>query len=142
VASMTVLLVAAGFSLYTIETNHGPVMNGVTMHARFVSANGLAAGARVDLAGVAVGKVSAVTLDPVSQMARVDFTVDPFLHLPADTVIGIGAPTMTADTALEIVPGHAAQILLPGATITDTREPISLEQQVSDYIFGGSLAGQ
>ncbi|CAI9119677.1 MlaD family protein [Brytella acorum] len=140
-ASALVLGVACGFSIYADAQKHGRIAGGTELHARFNSANGLHAGAKVLLAGVEVGRVRDITLDPATQLADVAFVVDSRLHLPKDSVLGIVAPTMTSDNALEITPGKAVESLAAGAVISDTRDQLSLEQQVSNYIFGGALGG-
>ncbi|GBQ45911.1 toluene ABC transporter periplasmic protein [Komagataeibacter sucrofermentans DSM 15973] len=104
--------------------------------ARFVSANGLKVGADVDMDGVPVGRVTSIALDPATYMANVGFTLDRTVLLPEDTTISIGSPTLTADTALMVEAGQAPGRIAPGTVITNTREPLSLEQQVSNYIFG------
>ncbi|AOX19732.1 organic solvent ABC transporter substrate-binding protein [Kozakia baliensis] len=142
VASALVLVVAAGFALYAGAQRHGPVNETQRMSARFVSANGLNPGAEVVLAGVRVGTVKSIALNEKTQMADVNFMLNRDIHLPSDSVVGIGAPTMTSDNALQITPGHAAHLLASGETISNTRDQMSLEQQVSNYIFGGSLAGE
>ncbi|EHH68509.1 putative toluene tolerance protein [Gluconobacter morbifer G707] len=141
-ASGLVLVVAGAFLLYSNDLRKGPAMQGKTLHASFNSANGLKVGANVDLAGVTIGRVNAITLDPRTQMADVAFTMDRRITLPDDTAVGINAPTMTADNALEIHPGHSRTALPPGGTIRDTQDQLSLEQQVSNYIFGGGSLGQ
>lgn len=141
-SSGLVLLIAAGFLVYGAALRHGPRDGGLVLHAAFNSANGLKPGANVDLAGVPVGRVLGITLDPRTQMADVAFSVDRRLKLPIDTAVGIGAPSMTADNALQIEPGKAGQVLGSGGHITDSRDQLSLEQQVSNYIFGGGKLGQ
>nr|WP_294916759.1 MlaD family protein [uncultured Neokomagataea sp.] len=141
-ASSVVIAAAGGFLFYSAALYRGPVDHGKVLHAHFNSANGLRVGADVDLAGVAVGRVQAIRLDPVSQMADVTFTVDAALSLPQDTAAGIGAPSMTSDNALQLKPGHDARALDAGGLIQDTQDQLSLEQQVSNYIFGGGGLGQ
>ncbi|AQS89226.1 toluene ABC transporter periplasmic protein [Neoasaia chiangmaiensis NBRC 101099] len=141
VSSGLVLVAAVLFTIYANQQRQGAVRGGEPMHARFVSANGLAAGADVTMAGVPVGSVQRIFLDARTQMATVDFTLDPTLRLPTDSVVQIGAPTLTADNALQIAPGHAKTVFPSGSTIQNTRDQVSLEQQVSNYIFGGALGG-
>ncbi|GBQ30406.1 MCE family protein [Gluconacetobacter azotocaptans] len=131
-----VLLVAGAFYAYARATQVDLSHDRYALDARFLSANGLHVGAEVQLAGVPVGRVAAITLDPASYMADVRFTVDRNLSLPADSGVMIGSATMTADDALMIVPGTAPARLAPGAVITNAQEAVSLEQQVSNYIFG------
>ncbi|GAP24261.1 toluene ABC transporter periplasmic protein [Gluconobacter frateurii NBRC 101659] len=140
-ASGLVLVVAGAFLVYGKELRKDPVQNSIVMHAQFNSANGLKPGADVDLAGVTVGRVQSIRLDPQSQMADVAFSVDERLHLPVDTAVGIGAPSMTSDNALQIEPGKDPKTLTNGGVIKDTRDQLSLEQQVSNYIFGGGNLG-
>ncbi|GBQ68685.1 toluene ABC transporter periplasmic protein [Ameyamaea chiangmaiensis NBRC 103196] len=142
VASAAVLALGVGFASYVWKTERGPVGEDYPLAARFVSANGLTPGADVDLAGVPVGKVGSISLDPETQMAIVHFRIDRRLSLPSDSVLTVGAPSMTGDNALLIEPGHGPERLASGALVTNTREPLSLEQQVSNYIFGAGSLGQ
>lgn len=141
-SSLAVLAVAAFFSIYALEQRRGVDPGGTAMSARFFSANNLSDGAKVEMAGVAVGQVQHVRLDPKSQVATVAFTIRRGLRLPDDTVASIAAPTMTSDNVLQLSPGTSSHYLSPGATITRTRDPVSLEQQVSNYIFGNTLGSE
>ncbi|PYD48095.1 MlaD family protein [Novacetimonas pomaceti] len=136
ISSGLVLLVAAGFCAYARASQMGPDRAGRPLTARFISANGLKVGADVELGGVSVGRVTSIVLDPTTYMANVGFTVDRAVNLPANTSISIGSPSLTADMALMVQAGDSPKMLPPNATITDTHEPLSLEQQVSNYIFG------
>ncbi|NHO31013.1 MlaD family protein [Acetobacter fallax] len=136
VFSFVVLAVTAGFAVYAHSTqgSHGAAR--YPLSAQFISANGLARGADVDLGGVPVGRVSGIRLDPASAMAIVDFEVNDSLHFPVDSVLTVGSASLSGDYALMIEPGKSAQHTRPGDVLTNTREPASLEQQVSNYIFG------
>ncbi|QHC36154.1 MlaD family protein [Komagataeibacter xylinus] len=136
ICSGLVLLVAGGFCIYARASQSGGSHDRYPVMARFVSANGLKVGADVDMDGVPVGRVTSIALDPATYMANVGFTLDRTVLLPEDTAISIGSPTLTADTALMVEAGQAPGRIAPGTVITNTREPLSLEQQVSNYIFG------
>ncbi|MBB2204834.1 MlaD family protein [Gluconacetobacter takamatsuzukensis] len=136
VFSSLVLLVAVVFYGYARASLTDPSHDRYPLTARFISANGLHVGADVQLAGVPVGRVTDIVLDPVMAVANVRFTVDRALSLPADSGVMIGSATMTSDDSLMIQPGTAKDRLAPGAVITNAQEAVSLEQQVSNYIFG------
>ncbi|MFT8540514.1 MlaD family protein [Acetobacter sp.] len=140
--STLVLAAATGFGMYAINTQKTPGKSSYELTARFVSANGLARGADVDIAGVKVGRVSSITLDPTSQMAIVRFRLDSALHLPTDSILTIGSGTLSSENALMIEPGTATTVARSGQMMTHTLEPSSLEQQVSNYIFGAGNLGQ
>lgn len=138
-ASLAVLIVALGFTAYIGA--HRNVFSGATSQytALFNSANGLRRGAAVMVSGVTVGEVNDISIDKDTDLAKVVFSIDKTLPLTVDATIAIIAPDMTSDNALMVNPGHAASRLKPFEIITSTTDQLSLEQQVSDYIFGGHL---
>lgn len=93
--SSAVLAGTLAFALYARATQTAPGQERYDLSARFVSANGLARGADVALAGVPVGRVSSVTLDPTSQMAIVKFRVNTELKIPDDSTLTIGSSTLS-----------------------------------------------
>lgn len=141
ICSTLVLAAATGFGVYASNTQKTPGKTSYELTARFVSANGLARGADVDIAGVKIGRVASITLDPASQMAIVRFQLDGALHLPTDSTLTISSSTLSSENALMIEPGKATTFAQAGQMLTHTLEPSSLEQQVSNYIFGaGNLS--
>ncbi|MCP9318427.1 MCE family protein [Acetobacter persici] len=140
--SGAVLAGTLAFALYARATQTAPGQDRYDLSARFVSANGLKRGADVDIGGVTVGRVSSITLDPASQMAIVRFRLNSDLKLPEDTTLTIGSSTLSADNALRVEPGKSRTMVAPGTMMTHTIEPSSLEQQVSNYIFGGGNLDQ
>lgn len=139
-ASSIVLAVAIGFYGYAATIGDKVRNRGYELQASFLSSNGLHSGADVVLAGVPVGAVTAIDLDPQSVTARVRFVVPKTLRLPIDSRLAIGSSTLTSANALMVIPGSSHQMLAPGSVVTDTCELISLEQQVSQYIFGSGGA--
>ena len=136
------IAIAGGFYVYAVtrqSDESGTRRYG--LQAIFLSSNGLKAGADVRLAGVKIGTVSSITLDPQAFVTRVGFDVDDRYRLPADTSLGVGSSGFTSANALLVDPGHASQRLSPGDTIRNTHEMLSLEQTVSQYIFGDGGLG-
>ena len=141
-ASAAVLCVAIGFYGYAGSLKGTTSRSTYTLQAAFLSSNGLHEGADVMLAGVAVGRVTAIALDQRAMVSDVTFQLDRALKLPIDSKLSIGSSTLTSGEALLVEPGRSHVTLPPGGTVTDTCEPASLEQQVSQYIFGnGGAAG-
>jgi len=140
-ASAAVLAVAIGFYGYAAATlDHDKGGNGYDLAATFLSSNGLHSGADVVLAGVPIGSVTAITLDNRSMTSRVDFHIGQDLKLPVDSKLSIGSSTLTSGNSLLVSAGKSSQMLAPGTVLTDTCEMVSLEQQVSQYIFGSGGA--
>ncbi len=140
-ASALVLCLAIGFYGYAAQLNGDRAQVSYGLKAVFLSSNGLHGGADVILAGVVVGQVTDVALNQRTMESDVAFRLDSALRLPADTRLSIGSSSLTSGSALLIEPGRSHQMLASGATLSDTCEPVSLEQQVSQYIFGNAGAG-
>lgn len=135
IASMLVLCLAGAFLLYAFSLRQEPTGKDSIFHAIFVSANGLNKDSDVMLGGVKIGFVNSIALDPVNAVADVTFTIRGDLALPEDTEIEIGSASMTGDDVLKIFPGHSHIFLKDHAKIINTRPALSLEQQISNYIF-------
>lgn len=99
---------------------------GYTVAARFQNAAGLGPGATVTLAGVDIGKVSAVSLRGNAVVA--DLSIHHGVVLPAHTSAAIQVETVLGvlDVALHPISGWAHP-LRGGARITDTTIPVEFQ---------------
>jgi phospholipid/cholesterol/gamma-HCH transport system substrate-binding protein len=122
-----VLAAAAGFLVYALSAGavgrHG---GGYEVKARFGQVGGLASGADVRLAGVKIGTVSHITLDPKTYLAVVDLSLDPTIKLPADSTAKITSDNLLGGSHIAIAPGGAAEDLKPGAEIQNTQGAVDL----------------
>ena len=74
--------------------------------ASFRSAEGIAVGTDVRLAGIKVGSVSGLELDPASFEAKATFTVQGDLQLPDDSDVKIASESLLGGNFVEITPGR------------------------------------
>ena len=141
--SGAILLGTLLFVFYALSNQRFPKNTGTNLTARFISANGLSRGSDVAIAGVKVGRVTGISIDPQSQMAFVHFFLEAPLRIPQNSLLTIGRYTPTAENALLITPTLPSHKAIeprtfwatPQTPLTNTQEPISLEQQISNYIF-------
>lgn len=103
--------------------------------ARFVSISGLKEGAVVEVAGVKVGKVSAIELDGGKYEAVVHMDISKTVHLSDDSIASIRTAGIIGDRFIKLTPGGSEEYLNPGDEIQETESAISLEELVSKYIF-------
>lgn len=101
-----------------------------THAARFRDASGLSPESDVLIAGVRVGKVSAVELDGASALVRVRIT-DRGARVPSDSTAAIRPRGMLGERVLEIVPGEAPDELPDGAAFARSEESADLARVVS-----------
>lgn len=106
------------------------------LKARFSSVAGLKAGSTVVIAGVEVGKVSRISLDPQRMEALVDLQVKNGIRLSEDTIASIKTSGLIGDKYVQLSSGGMETILAPGSTITDTESALDIESLVSKYAFG------
>ena len=105
--------------------------------ARFSSVSGLKTDARVEVAGVAVGKVAAISLDTATMAAIVDLKIRQGLKLTADTIASIRTAGLIGDKFVKLSPGGMPTDLAPGEMIIDTESPLEIEELIGKYVFGG-----
>lgn len=112
---------------------------GFELSARFDSASGLRTGADVELAGVPVGRVTAIHLDPdpMRTQAIVDLKLNENLHLSDDSMASIKTSGLIGDKYISLSRGGSEKELKSGDTITETESPMDLESLISKYALGG-----
>ena len=122
-----VLIAAVGFLGYALAHAGGVGgAGGYPLKARFGEAGSLAAGATVTVAGVKVGEVSAVTLDPKTFLADATMTINSNVKLPSDSTVKITQDSLLGGQHLSIEPGGAPDDLKPGATFSNTQGAVDL----------------
>lgn len=106
-----------------------------TVTADFGSVSGLKPGATVEIAGVRVGKVSAIQLDSKKYEARVELNIERGVALQEDSIASIRTAGIIGDRYVDISPGGSEKLIGSGGRIVETESAINLEELVSKYIF-------
>ena len=106
--------------------------------ARFQSVSGLIAGAHVELAGVHVGKVDSIALDPKREVAVVELKIQKGVILSDDVIASVKTSGLIGDKYLQLSPGSSDTVLKPGDMITETESAVDIEALISKYVFGGT----
>jgi phospholipid/cholesterol/gamma-HCH transport system substrate-binding protein len=106
------------------------------LNARFKSVSGLKVGAQVDIAGVQVGQVDSIALDPKDLMAMVRLKIKDVIVLSDDVIASIKTAGLLGDKYVQLSPGGSDKILKPGDTIIETEPPLDIEGLISKYAFG------
>ncbi len=107
---------------------------GYLVYADFPSAGGLKAGAPVEIAGVAVGRVAAIRLH--DYQARVTMQIDNGVQLQTDAIVSIKTKGLIGEKFVQINPGGSDQVVKPGGRLTEVEAPVDLEELIAKYIFG------
>ncbi|MEK6217087.1 MAG: outer membrane lipid asymmetry maintenance protein MlaD [Boseongicola sp.] len=134
-----VLAVAAGFLFYASDIGGYSSGGGdaATYTASFRSAEGVTAGTDVRLAGVKVGTVLTLDLDPATFRANAAFLVDEAIVLPDVTAVVIASEGLLGGSFVELLPGGSTFNLEPGSEIEDTQSSVSIVQLLLKFVTGG-----
>ena len=123
-----VLAAAAVFLGYALSHSDfgGALRSGYELSARFGSVGGLAPGADVRLAGVKVGSVTTIDLEPKTFLAKAKFQMDNAIHVPADSTVKITSDSLLGGQHVSIEPGGAADDLKPGGEFENVQGAVDL----------------
>ncbi len=110
--------------------------DGYTLKAKFASVSGLRAGASVEMAGVPVGKVAAIRLDPETYYAKVELQIDKDVVLTDDSIASVKTSGLIGDKYISVSAGSGSP-LHDGDTLTETLPAFDLEKAIGEFIHGG-----
>ncbi|GGE38844.1 outer membrane lipid asymmetry maintenance protein MlaD [Actibacterium pelagium] len=133
-----VLAAAIGFLVYASDaTGTGQSTAGqYDLTASFRSAQGVNVGTDVRLAGVKVGTVTSLDLNPTTFRADATFSVNNDIELPDDSAALVAAEGLLGGYYVELVPGGSPFNLEPGAEIEDTQGSVSLISLLLKFVSG------
>jgi phospholipid/cholesterol/gamma-HCH transport system substrate-binding protein len=138
-AGAAVLAVALGFTFYAAQGS-GLVQepDSYPLIASFRSVEGVGVGTDVRLAGVKVGTVTDLKLNPETFFADATISMRKDVALPTDSAILISSEGLLGGNFVEVQPGGALETLEPGAEIEDTQGAVSLITLLMKFAGGGS----
>ena len=106
-----------------------------TLVARFDNIGGLKARAPVRAAGVVVGRITSIGLDPKSYQGVVTMEVNRGFEFPKDSSAKILTAGLLGDQYVGLEPGGDTENLASGATIKQTQSAVVLENLIGQFLF-------
>lgn len=99
--------------------------------AQFNNVSGLTSRAKVTIAGVGVGQVTGIRIDPVSVRAVVDLAINNDVdYITSDSIAAIKTAGVLGEQYISIAVGGSPDILKEGDVIHDTQSALVLEDLV------------
>lgn len=132
-----VLVVGLGFLAYVLNATEQKSFAGYPLQARFQDAPSLKPGAEVRIAGVAVGRVTGVTLDMKRYDVLVEFQVSERVKLPADSEAVLSFDGVLGDAIVVLRPGKDGTLLQAGERVRRTVSPVNVVDELGRFIFAG-----
>lgn len=106
-----------------------------TVQARFDNVGGLKSRAAVRSAGVNVGRVTSVSLDPYTFQGLVTLEINKAMAFPKDSSAKILTSGLLGDQYVGIEPGADEKNLAAGDVITQTQSAVVLENLIGQFLF-------
>ncbi|MFA9231889.1 MAG: outer membrane lipid asymmetry maintenance protein MlaD [Microgenomates group bacterium] len=134
-AGVVVLAAALGFLLYA---GGGALLGGAgdtyPLKASFRAVDGITPGSDVRLAGVKVGTITSLQLNPETFFADATIAIQSDILLPDDTAILISSEGLLGGNYVELLPGGSETTLEAGGEIEDTQGSVSLISLLMKWI--------
>lgn len=133
-----VLLIALGFLIYAAQVaGLGSNGDSYKLTASFRSVEGVNVGTDVRLAGVKIGTVSDMVLNPETYRADTSLTIQRGIEIPDDSAILISSEGLLGGTFVEIQPGGSPFYVEEGGELEDTQSAVSLINLLLKFVSGG-----
>jgi phospholipid/cholesterol/gamma-HCH transport system substrate-binding protein len=139
VAGGLVLAAALAFLVYAAQaTGWGEDPETYALTASFRSVEGITVGTDVRLAGVKVGTVTGLSLNPQTFFADARIALRKDVLLPDDSTVLISSEGLLGGSFVELLPGGSPDNLAPGGEIEDTQGAVSIISLMMKFAGGGS----
>lgn len=127
--ALTVLALKVGnLNLYNMSETY-------QLQAHFSNIGGLKSKASIKSAGVVVGRVDKITLDPERYEAKVTMTIDKHFQFPKDTFANILTSGLLGEQYIGLIPGGDEELLKAGDEIKKTQSAVVLEDLISKFLY-------
>ena len=106
-----------------------------TLTAYFDNIGALKVRAPVRSAGVTVGRVASIRLDPKLYQGVVQLEIQRSVQFPADSSLRILTSGLLGDQYVGVEPGAQEKMWAPGDKVTQTQSAVVLESLISQFLF-------
>jgi phospholipid/cholesterol/gamma-HCH transport system substrate-binding protein len=129
IASLVFLALKVG------NLNGAQLVNPYPLTAKFDNIGGLKARAPIKSAGVVVGRIDSIKLDPENFQAVVAMHIDGRYSFPRDTYATINTSGLLGEQYIGLEPGGDTEVLKSGDVVKKTQSAVVLEKLISQFMF-------
>lgn len=115
--------------------------DGYRLEARFDNIGGLKVRAPAKAAGVVVGRVERIKLDPATYQAVVTIKIDHGYEFTTDTIASILTSGLLGEVYIGLDAGGDPKMLPDGGKLAKTQSAIILEKLIGQFLFDKAAAG-
>lgn len=137
-----VVAVAVAFLAFAYFRTGSGSLSGYEVNARLAKADGLAVGTDVRLAGIKIGTVTDLTLDPKTYLVTVHMSIRDDIKLPVDSSILVTQAGFLGGQYLSVTPGGDDKMMMAGATFDNAQGSIDVMNLVGRFAGGENTSNQ
>ncbi len=137
VVAVAVLFVIFGY----YRTGTGS-LSGYELNAKLAKVDGLGIGTDVRLAGIKIGSVTDLTLDPKTYLATVHMSIREDVKIPTDSSVLVTSAGLLGSQYLSITPGGDDKMMVPGAFFENAQGSIDVMGLVGRVMGGDKTTNQ
>jgi phospholipid/cholesterol/gamma-HCH transport system substrate-binding protein len=120
IGAVVVAAAVAALALFYVFGHAGPG-SGYEINARLSKVDGLGIGTDVRIAGIKVGSVTALDLDPKTYLVNVHMRMEDGIKVPTDSSMMINSAGLLGTPYLSITPGGDETMIAAGGAIENTQ---------------------
>ena len=135
-----VIAVAVGFLAFAYLRTGSGSLSGYEINARLPKADGLSVGTDVRLAGIKIGTVTDLTLDPKTFLVTVHMSIRDDIKLPVDSSVLVTQAGFLGGQYLSITPGGDDKMMAAGSFFENAQGSIDVMGLVNRFTGGGGAA--
>lgn len=132
-----VVAVAAGFLFFAYTSTSSGGLSGYDLTASMSGVDGVARGTDVRIAGIKVGTVTDLKLDPVRYLVVMRISINPDVKIPEDSSLIITQPQVIGSTYVQIQPGGSDKMLMAGGRIRTTQGSVNMQGIIGQALDKG-----
>ena len=137
-----VVVVAVAFLVFGYYRTGSGSLSGYEVNAKLAKVDGLSVGTDVRLAGIKIGSVTSLNLDPKTYLATVHMSIRDDVKLPADSSVLVTSAGFLGSPYLSITPGGDDKMMAAGGYFENAQGSIDMMNLVGRFANGSSLTNQ
>lgn len=135
------IIITVVLAMYASSINATSISRTYTLYANFENIGSLKIRAPIKSAGVIIGRVRQIQLDPTEFVAHVTLELNTAYHFSQDTSAEILTSGLLGEQYINLTTGGDSLDLKSGDTIKHTSSAIVLERLISQLLFTKAESG-
>ena len=134
---VAVLVATAVFAWFMVDSSPSQSFeNGYRMEAELLTAHGVSVGTEVRMAGIPIGQVTALDLDPERLLALLELAISEEYRIPEDSLLVVAQEGMLGNYVLDFQPGGSLEVLGEGSRVghRNTQSAVDLTTLLSRVV--------